>query len=460
MRSNETILVLDDDLSIGKFVKDSIATEGKRVLLASNAKEGLEHLQQNHVDVIFTDLQLPDADGISVIRKALQIHPNIASVVITGFGSLESSIEAMRLGACDYITKPFTRKQIIRSLHHAIDLKQSSNSNEQQSPINPAKDKPLPVIFVASSRLMREVDSLATKVSGLDIPVLIHGEVGVGKKLLARLIHSRSPDADGPFSHINCSTIIGTEHLNKQGIAVLGNLLRNDLSERTCMGTIFLEDIEQLPIWEQKQLLNMLEEGSIKNPWSTASGSSSVRLIASTTVDLKEEVSAGRFHRSLYDCLNLTPIKIPPLRERHKGIKPLGIHILEQLSCIWNCKSSERRHRVSDNMWELFLAYKWPGNVQELATVLAHILLMGDCPEIIEQMEQSQQPSHAQSNKAISVPFIGDLKSMECHMIGEVVKRCGGNKAAAAKALGMHRRTLYRVLENEKHKSKSHQATG
>tara|TARA_R110002095_G_scaffold204934_2_gene187946 strand:- start:737 stop:2128 length:1392 start_codon:yes stop_codon:yes gene_type:complete len=453
MGNDETILVIDDELTIANFIKNSIHSEGKRVILASNGKEGLEQLKHNRVDVLFTDLRLPDEDGISVIRKALQIHPNIASVVITGFGSLESAIEAMRLGACDYITKPFSSEQLIRSLRRAISTKQINESTESLKSNNhllqhfPLED------FVAVSTTMRELILRLNKLSHLDIPVLINGEIGVGKKTLARLIHSQSPYAEGSFSHINCSAIVSSERLSRHGIGVLDNLLQNQSSERSITGTIFLEDIEQLPEWEQKQLLKFMEDGCIKAPWSTSSTTNAVRLIASTTADLKSAVLKGYFHRSLYDNLNVLPINVPPLRERRTDIVPLATQILEQLCSTWHCQFPEFRRQMSNEVWELLLRYDWPGNVQELSSVLSRMVLLEDSLIVARQLEQTRQPSHAQSKEVISVPFVGDLKSMECHMISEVVKRCGGNKAAAARTLGMHRRTLYRILDNEKQSS-------
>lgn len=454
MRSYETILIIEDDQTIGNYVRDFILSEGKRVLLAASVQEGLEHLKNNSVDVLFTDLQLPDGDGISIIRQAVQIHPHIVSVVITGFGSLESSIEAMRLGACDYITKPFKREQLIRALHHAINLKQLNNSTEQLKSNNHSLQNNSQEVFIAKSTPMRDVISLADKFSQLDIPVLIDGAIGVGKKTLARLIHNQSPYSEGSFSHINCSAIVNNERFNKQNIGVLENLQQNKPSERSPMGTIFLEDIEQLPQWEQIQLLKYLEEGCIRSPWSASSSTSVFRLIASTTSNLKSAVSNDHFHRSLYDNLNVLPIKVPPLCERREDIVPLAIHILEQLCATWNCQFSECRRRMDHEVWELLLNYQWPGNLQELSCVLSRMILLEDSLSVARQLEQPRRSSnHTDGNEEISVPFIGDLKSMEHHMVSEVVKRCGGNKAAAARILGMHRRTLYRILDKEKQNS-------
>jgi len=292
----------------------------------------------------------------------------------------------------------------------------------------------------------------------MDIPVLIQGENGVGKKTIARLIHSHSPFADDPYTHINCSIIESTERFNKHGVGVLERLLQSDSLESTQKSTLFLEDIDQLPKLEQQQLLLMMEEGWIRAPWSPVSKPNSIRLIASTTVDLKAEVDRDRFHRSLYDNLNILPVNVPPLRERGEDIVSLAVQILEQLCKIWSCDYTEIRYQISKEVWEMLLDYFWPGNIQELVSVLSRVLLTGDSSEVTKLLVQSHHPG--QQTETIFVPVLGDLKLMERHMINEVVKRCGGNKAEAARTLGMHRRTLYRMLYTESENTESCQTIG
>ncbi|QDT45207.1 Transcriptional regulatory protein ZraR [Gimesia alba] len=446
MADLETVLIIDDDLNIINLVRKFILNEGKRALLASSSNEGLEYLKTDSVDVMFIDLKLPDDDGISLLHKALNLCPNIASVIMTGFGTLESAINAMRLGACDYITKPFNQQQIIYSLQRALSISQANKQLEQK---NACEKNELPLEnFVAASISMQKVLSLIKKISLFEVPIMLEGEVGVGKKTLARLIHQKSQDDNEPFSHINCSTAVSSELNHKFGNVVLKTLIQKRSLKNIQKGTIYLEDIEQLPSIEQKQLVRMIEDGCIRTPWSTHSNNYSFRLIASTTVELKEEVSKGNFHRSLYDYLNFMPIKVPPLRERRDGIKPLGIHLLEQLSYAWNRNLDEYRHRINNDVWESLINYDWPGNVQELATMLSRIVLLGESSVITNELKQLQHPISTQNNDLISVPLNGDLKSIEQQIIKEVVKRCGGNKAAAARTLRMQRKTLYRILDD------------
>ncbi|MFH1301604.1 MAG: sigma 54-interacting transcriptional regulator, partial [Planctomycetota bacterium] len=408
---------------------------------------GLKLLRQNQIDALFVDLYLPGESGMSVIQKALQIHPNIASVVVTGFGSLKSASEAMRMGACDYLIKPFSREQIIDSLNTALDLIQRRTSPPQRRfPLTPKARSSLEN-FVYESQSMCDVVSQVKKYSHVDVPVLIAGEEGVGKKTLARLIHNLSPFGEGMFFHVNCAAIKSNGHLFEKNMHSFDRLPSKESSPESQKRTIFLEDVEQLPHWQQKQLLKLLEEGRIQTPCRPAATASSVRLIASTSASLEVEVARGQFYRSLYDNLNILPLHIPPLRDRREEIIPLASHFLEQLSRTWGLKCEECRQRINKDGWKQLLEYHWPGNIQELVSVLSRIVLLEDSSSVLNQMTAAQQRSY--HHDSICVPFIGALKSMERYLINEVVKRCGGNKAEAARKLEMHRKTLYRILDSE-----------
>ncbi|QDU52153.1 sigma-54-dependent transcriptional regulator [Gimesia panareensis] len=263
MPTLETVLVIDDDLNIGNLVRKFICNDGKRVLLASSSSEGLEYLKTDLIDVLFIDLQLPDEDGISLLRKAIQLHPNIASVIMTGFGTLESAIEAMRLGACDYITKPFRQQQIIKSMHCAININRTNKILEQKNTHDEIKSEFPHENFVAVSASMQKVLSQIKKITLFEVPIMLEGEIGVGKKTLARLIHQKSQNVNETFIHINCPTVVNSEPFQKSDNVVLKTLLQNNSPEKIRNGTIYLEDIEQLPIIEQKLLVGMIDDGYI-----------------------------------------------------------------------------------------------------------------------------------------------------------------------------------------------------
>ena len=470
--ANTVALVIDDNASICRLVGTILESEGVQVLLAYSADEGLNLVRNNAVDVLFTDLRLPGEDGVSVIRKSLQLRPQLAAVVFTGAATIESSVEAMRLGACDYVTKPIDRRKIVIALSRALSLRDLKKTTEQHSDprnlgdsgdlasVQRTTERPPRVNLVAASAPMREVVSLASRVASLDFPVLIRGETGVGKKLLARSIHCQSARAGEPFLHVACAALRDappqSELFGSQQAGTPQNQTWSHFTAPPDGSTLFLEDVDELPLWAQVQLLDVVEGSWLPTPWSSTPKLGDVRVIASTAADLEAAVSAGQFHRRLYDHLNLTPIKVPPLRERREDVKPLAIYFLEQFRRSQNGNGVQHQGQLSREVWDLLHHYHWPGNVRELAIVLARLALLGERAAIDGVVrEQLQTAQQSEEGETISVPLAGDLKVMERHLIREVVRRHGGNKAAAARALGMHRRTLYRVLENGKPNRKS-----
>ncbi|QDT83928.1 sigma-54-dependent transcriptional regulator [Gimesia chilikensis] len=465
MQCPETILVLEDDLLISRLLTKFIAPETRRVLVASNVAEGLEILRSNHVDVIFADIHLPDGNGISVIREALRIHPGIVSVVVTGDPSLESAIEAMHLGVSDYVKKPFNREKIITSLRRAIsrsEVKKLMANRETDPSVKPENDlfQQADARFIAVSDSMQEILSLINKVSHLDIPFLLQGEIGVGKKALARHIHQCNGTPQTPFTYINCATQNSGRQFYESVSSVMEQTAEQVSVGTTGKGTVFLEDIEQLSLSDQKQLLEFLGEHATGGHSCSVMYEYPFRLIAATTKDdLEAEVKQGRFHRGLFDYLSLMPVKVPPLRERREAIKPLGLHFLRQLGSVWDFKNKHSHDRINETEWQALINYDWPGNVHELAAVIFRIILLNDCLGVTNQLKQAQESSGADKAETISIPVTGDFKSMERHMIKEVVKLCGGNKTTAAKTLRMHRRTLYRILNQGKQDQDMHQAS-
>ncbi|QDU15086.1 Transcriptional regulatory protein ZraR [Gimesia maris] len=449
--NSKTILVIDDDINIGKFVQNTLQKTGNRVLLALSSRDGLNYLKSDSIDVVFTDLHLPEVDGVNLIRKALHIHPNLVSVIMTGFGTFESSIEAIRLGVADYLTKPFNRQQLIASLQRALHIKCGNKKLSQNGLLDQKSGRSPEGSFIAESRSMQKIRLQIEQFSRMEFPNLIQGEIGVGKKTIAEFIHKKSNYADYSFIHINRPMTINTSTGTELKNVTLDTFdLISPPEIKNLPKTIFLEDIELLSFAEQKCLIHMIENGKIKTPWYSNADNSPLRLIASTTVDLIEEVSNGNFLRSLFDYLNLSPIKVPPLRDRRDDIKALGIRLLEKFGPVWKCNPIECQHRVDNETWKLLINNDWPGNLQELATILTRIVLFGENPVVMKELMQSQHTEPIQNNDTISIPLTGDLKMMEHQIIKTMIKHHGGNKAAAARALGIHRKSLYRILEEGK----------
>ncbi len=298
---------------------------------------------------------------------------------------------------------------------------------------------------------MREVLSFAEKIAPLDVPILIQGETGVGKKLLGRIIHRQSGRADGPFVHVACATLPDSqpesELFGGPPASLRENQHRTGLVEQASGGTLLLEEVSDLPLRMQIKLLDVIDRG-----WFPAAGSDDpksvdIRVIVTTSCDLEIAVADGRFHRGFYDNVNLAPIRIPALRERPEDIKAIASHFVERLNERNNGDGGRCRSQIADEVWNLLLRYPWPGNVRQLASVITRAtLLNGDINIGLRTYLNNSLPSDI--GEMITVPLAGDLKEIERSVIREVVRRQGGNKAQAARALGMHRRTLYRLLEN------------
>ncbi len=304
---------------------------------------------------------------------------------------------------------------------------------------------------IARSAAMREILDLVRKIAGVDVPVLILGEMGAGKQMIAREIHRRSPRAAGPFVHIVCGSLRESDleeklfgqswDCSRRGTGAPASLL-----EASQCGTLFLDGVTQLPLWVQIKLLDALQCSSGRNQENGAMVPAQARVIASSTCDLETAVIENRLFSGLYYYLNAVRIAIPPLRHRREDVLALAEHFLASIFCP---PRNQLPWRFSQEARQSLLRYDWPGNVLQLSAVVAHAAMLADVPEISQACVAGLLGSvrrHPDS-ETIPVPLAGGLKEMELALINEVIRRCRGNKAAAARALKLHRRTLYRLLE-------------
>ncbi|MCH7686651.1 MAG: sigma 54-interacting transcriptional regulator [Planctomycetes bacterium] len=340
------------------------------------------------------------------------------------------------------------------ALDRAVSWKGANKSNGQLAAKPPAKSTQDVPYCAPVSAFMREVLSLAEKIAPMDVPILIQGETGVGKKLLGRIIHRQSGRADGPFVHVACATLpdsqLESELFGGPPASLRENQHRTGLVEQASGGTLLLEEVSDLPLWMQIKLLDVIDRGWFPAPGSDDPKSVDVRVIVTTSCDLEIAVADGRFHRGFYDNVNLAPIRIPALRERPEDIKAFASYFMERLNERRNGDGGRCRSQIADEVWNLLLRYPWPGNVRQLASVITRAtLLNGDINTGLRTYLNNSLPPDI--GEMITVPLAGDLKEIERYVIREVVRRQGGNKAQAARALGMHRRTLYRLLENGAH---------
>lgn len=441
-------VVIDDDLGVRQLISDILAAEGARVGLAKTGDEGIALLKEEQPDVLFVDLRLPGRDGIATIEEVRRFLPHLPIVVMTGFGSFESSVESLRLGVSDYVTKPITGKKISMALARAVAnarRRRSTPEGGHHHKRNGSVDQSPPMVAVSAA--MRSVIELAERVARAPVPVLIEGPSGVGKELLARLIHQRSDRAAGPFVRLTCGSI-REDQIESLLFGETGKA--SGALDQAGGGTLYLQSVAELPCWIQGKLLDCLQQGWFNRPGSDERVEIDVRIVASTSEPLGEAVQRGRFLRGLYYYLTIVPISIPALRQRRDDIRPLIEHFVAEVAPLRGAGNCAQPVRFSREAWNCLLDYAWPGNVRELANVVKRSVLLATGEEInsVDFASHPSDPPQADGN-SIVIPLAGDLKVIERTIIAEVIKRCQGNKAAAARALGLHRKTLYRLLDSE-----------
>jgi len=457
---NVQVLVVDDDPDVREFVGNVLSREDVEVSLAGDGQQGLALLEQGTFQVLFIDLCMPGMDGLALLRRALRASPRLSAVVFTGHADLNSCIEAMRLGACDYVTKPFTPQMIRAAMARALDCCRRKGPTIAPNPEAPGVPAPADCIdeaddaLVAQSAAMREVCLLVAKTAPTDAAVLIRGEPGVGKEVVARAIHRQSRRAGGPFVRVACGAIreaeldgalFGQEQWDCEGHEQVhpGHL------ESAHGGTVFLAHVECLPLWAQAQLFDAFQRGCLHRCAGVRPIPLDVRVIASTSCDLEAAVAEGRFHSGLYYAINVVSIHVPPLRHRQQDIQVLAERCLAQTLARLGIAADGDQCRFTQEAWECLLSHDWPGNLPELASVVSRAVALADGRQIgKEAITWARREARCHSADTISVPLAGDLRGIERHIIQEVIQRCRGNKAAAARILGMHRRTLYRMLED------------
>ncbi len=451
------ILVIDDDPRVLSLLATVLTNEGANVICEHDAKRGMEVLKSEPVDALFTDLRTSGRNGTEILREARAIQPTLPVVVITADGSIESTVGAFQSGAVEHFTKPFRAEQIVAALARAFakSKQQQLHVSQSTAPSN-GVSKNMPTTFVAASLTMRQVAAKSKQVAPSTLPVLIVGELGVGKERVARLIHSLSPRLNEPFVKLNCEAIqesqlvkmcYGEERVTDE----VGDSSCRGLIERAAGGMLFLQNITGLPIWMQKVLLQSAQEGVFCRKGGKEPIPFRARIAASTRCDPADSVKKGVLLNEMHFYLNATPITLPPLRARREDIRPLVDTLVHEASC--DQSLSDRRPALSftEEALQLLEAYDWPGNIYELSNLIRRLCVFSSELEVTAAHVAAMLPSlpaHRDSN-TITVPFVGDLKSIERAIVAEAINRARGNKSAAARSLGLHRKTLYRIIEND-----------
>ena len=448
-----TVLIVDDEDATRNLCHDVVAETGLRPRLASTTEQALEILEQYPVDIVLTDLRVPQMGGLELLKRIRETYPQTAVIVLTQYGTIESAVEATRMGAADYVTKPFHLPELRTKLERAVRLLEIDQENRVLR--EQLRTRPGFGGLVGVSPKMQRVYRVIEKVSQHNYPVLILGESGTGKELVARSIHFLGPRRNKPFVPVDCSTLVPTliesELFGYVKGAFTGALQsKTGLMESAGSGTLFLDEIGDLPVDMQAKLLRALQEKEVKPVGSTERIPISTRIIAATNHDLETRVRQGQFRQDLYFRLNVVQIKLPPLRER-KGDIPLLVNaFLEKF-----CDPQSDTRTISQEAMARLLAYDWPGNVRELENAVERAVALGSGPIL----HVGDLPSNLQYGTGDRMPQ-GDellpLEELERRAIFRALRDAAGDKLAAARLLGIGKTTLYRKLKQYDAESKSH----
>ncbi|HET9489902.1 MAG TPA: sigma-54 dependent transcriptional regulator [Methylomirabilota bacterium] len=433
------VLIVEDDQIFLRPLQRTLEIEGYEVLVVASGEEAIDALKRDDVDLVLTDKRLPGVDGVDLVRRLKAEHPDQAVVVMTAYGTIESAVEAMRLGASDYLVKPFETAEVLMVIRHAIEFQElraasraSLRRNQEQFTLGNV---------LARSEAMQEVFELLRSVAEMDTTVLIHGETGVGKELLARSIHFSGPRRDKPFVAVNCAAIpaelFESELFGfRKGAFTSASESRRGFFQTANGGTLLLDEIGEMPVGLQSKLLRAIEERRVTPIGADRAVDIDVRFIATTNKDLQAEVERGAFRRDLFYRLSVVPIRVPPLRERPGDIPLLAQHFLEV-----SARRAKKPVRViAPGAMDALCRYAWPGNVRELENVIERAVIVAK-GEAIADVEAFLAGAGERPPVDLSLPFRDAkgrvVEEFERAYIAGVLEMHGGKLTAAAKHADM-----------------------
>jgi len=444
-----SILIVEDDAAMREMLREALEDDGYAVETAVNGRAGVERVQKGGIDLVVSDVKMPEIDGLDMLREIKAVSPSPYVITITAFGSIDTAIRAVKLGAFDYITKPFEVDQLILSVEKALA------ERELRSEVARLRDEVSRSYrfenMIGRSPAMQEVFDLVRRVAGSAASVLVTGESGTGKELVAKAIHFNSPRKTRPFVAVNCAaipdTLLESELFGyKRGAFTDARTDRAGLLVEAEGGTIFLDEIAELSPALQAKLLRVLQEREIRPLGAARPERVDVRVLAATNRELDARLKDGSFREDLYYRLNVIQIQLPALRDRAEDVLPLAEHFLA-VSAARAGKELKGFHEVAK---KALLAHRWPGNVRELENVVERAVALAETATIrLEDLPGAVRDRRDAEQDTLARALARDmsLDELEREYIQRVLAAEGGNKTRAAQRLGLDRKTLYRKLE-------------
>jgi len=444
----KVVLVVEDDPTVGESIRLLLKKRGYGILLASNGKEALSLFRQETVDLVITDLIMPKMDGIELLGEVKHLRPETEVIVISAQGTIEKAVQAMKLGAFDFIEKPINPRVISLVVERALEKQTLVLQNRDLR--SKLEDKFHLKNIIGRSEKMVKVFELIQHIAPYDSSVLILGESGTGKELIANAIHYHSPRASMPFIKVSCASlsegIIESELFGHEKGSFTGAVAsRKGRFEMAHQGTLFLDEVEDIPLSTQIKLLRVLQEGEFERVGGNKTLQTDIRLIAASNRDLQEEVKNGRFREDLYYRLNVVNLKLAPLRERKEDIPFLVNFFIDKFNQKYNMKTKG----ISQRAMNLLVGYEWSGNVRELENTIESLLVINS-PEVIDLPHLPQEIREYQEKpELISFKIGTPLEEVEKELMTQTLKATKGNKRRAAQLLGINVRTIHRKMEGK-----------
>ena len=442
---NFRILVAEDEEITLKHLVNTLKREGYQVLGARNGREALEAITQDRYDVLITDIKMPEMNGIELLEKTKEMNPEIEVLIITGFGSIGSAVEAMKKGAYEYITKPFDLDELIlkvKNIHERKILRKENVALKAYFGMNKK------ISIIAKSDSMQRILNVIEGIKDSDCNVLLSGETGVGKSLLAKIIHFTSRRQNMPFLSINCATLteelLASELFGHEKGAFTGAVrTKQGLVEIADAGTLFLDEISEMAPNLQAKLLKVIEEGEFFRVGGTRPIRVDVRFVAATNQPVKSLITEGRFREDLYYRLNIMEIFIPPLRDRRDDIEPLSMFFLQKHLP----KSNKKITGFSKASMDILAHYSFPGNVRELENIIERAIILENNAVITpDSLPQTLTMFQIETIEPSKIKTMDELNKEYAEKILDLV---GGNKSKAAALLGISRTSLWRLMREE-----------
>jgi DNA-binding NtrC family response regulator len=453
----ERILIVDDERNLRESLSEALTQAGYEVLTAANGKDAYSIIQAQDLDLLLCDWRMPEMDGASLLNllRSEGRLVDLPALVITAHGTSNNAIDAIQLGAYDFVTKPFDLDDVLvtirRALDHSALQKEVIHLRQKVAEAVPGTGE-----IIGSSAAMLNVFKEIGRVAKTNSTVLIMGESGTGKELVAKAIHQHSDRAQGPFIVVNCAALpdnlIESELFGYEKGAFTGALQRKPGKFESAQGgTIFLDEIGELPVTTQPKLLRVLQEHTFERLGGSQSVDADFRVIAATNRDLEEEATSGRFRSDLYFRLSVVPIRLPSLRDRRSDILQLAEHFLTSYSDQHGLRSTGF---TEDAILKL-QRYSFPGNVRELEHLVERAVLRASGRAVtadllaIEETSPTEKHKEGELEDLLDLPFRESIQTWERLLIERALKKANGNKAEAARLLGIHRRLLYEKLGPE-----------